>query len=674
MFSRGTTFALFIAMTQFTFRSLLIAGALLIFTWHSEAIACRDYEDCVRETKEAYNRLSERDKWLTKGGSRSYKNVQTIHHWLVYFTGPGGIHDFLLSDRFPGGGGQPFPIPDQAAPGFSTRYFAAPGAGFYTSKSDYTDVCSIEIHQCALRSNGRHFVSNRSDCEGQQEVRFLGYLCKAEAGGTRDQARSGDLEALPLYRTYSRSEDTYALAGLSTPPLLECSGGGLFQSCRNLDYEPQMLLGYVLNGRKSGEVVNGCKAEDFHPRVFDWKAYLYFNSDLPRANITTESAAKIHWIRYGMNEGRRGSMQFHSKDYLRRYQDVADVFGKNNYRGAITHFLKYGFDEGRDGGFRPSPNISETPLLLYAQHSSTRSGKIELGIKFHDPNEDYSPGRVDRIFRTPKSDMRFQIPFPANDKNIQVEFADWDKDAIPDAYVLLKHSTGSGKVEVHGLSGKSSFQSFNMHLATSMAAVPDSAEFQLVDWDKDGSKDLAVLVRGPKNMSQLTINILSAASGFKTQIMNAVISANNLRTGSALSLYDYDSDGMEDLLIASNVSLDGMTHAQILSGFPLSSCTPSSRFCQIREIILSGRDFKTVLSETSVQSSGTTAAIKPIFSESFYNSKRYVSYYYYLTRIDTASKSVLNQTAVFDSRGYFTVDYFLGDIPCRLENCWITRY
>ncbi|MFN9487456.1 MAG: hypothetical protein ACK6BM_12545 [Cyanobacteriota bacterium] len=84
--------------------------------------------------------------------------------------------------------------------------------------------------------------------------------------------------------------------------------------------------------------------------TFDPTYYLQQYDDLfDTYGESGQEAAKQHWLNYGINEGRRGSLFFDPQYYLNRYQDVAQAVGPTNYGGAISHWLKSGLNEGRRG-------------------------------------------------------------------------------------------------------------------------------------------------------------------------------------------------------------------------------------------------------------------------------------------------------------------------------------
>ncbi|WNG29839.1 peptidase M10 [Cystobacter fuscus] len=75
--------------------------------------------------------------------------------------------------------------------------------------------------------------------------------------------------------------------------------------------------------------------------------YVNNYSDLRAAFGNNWTAARDHWLNYGINEGRRGSADFDAAYYLSIHPDLVAAYGANNYAAAYKHWLPYGLNEGR---------------------------------------------------------------------------------------------------------------------------------------------------------------------------------------------------------------------------------------------------------------------------------------------------------------------------------------
>lgn len=119
--------------------------------------------------------------------------------------------------------------------------------------------------------------------------------------------------------------------------------------------------------------------------------------------------------------------------------------------------------------------------------------------------------------------------------NFQV--ADYNGDSAPDLYAINR-AGASGRVEVHVMSGATTFQSFLLNAATPLAQVPstNAYEFELGDYDRDGRVDLYYIpLRG--GSGRVEVHVLSAASTFQTFIANA---ATSLTISSTQTVWDFE--------------------------------------------------------------------------------------------------------------------------------------
>lgn len=86
---------------------------------------------------------------------------------------------------------------------------------------------------------------------------------------------------------------------------------------------------------------------EIQPPVFQPSYYLEVNPDVKKAGYKT-STAKNHWLKYGIKEGRPSAPNFHAKEYVANYPDLAKAFGKD-YKQLLLHYYGFGINEGRSG-------------------------------------------------------------------------------------------------------------------------------------------------------------------------------------------------------------------------------------------------------------------------------------------------------------------------------------
>lgn len=86
-------------------------------------------------------------------------------------------------------------------------------------------------------------------------------------------------------------------------------------------------------------------AEYFKP-VFDPVYYAQHNEDIQQVVGTDEEALLVHFITYGMDEGRRANEEFDVLAYAKYNPDVAEA-ERYQLRGCYLHYIVYGVEEGR---------------------------------------------------------------------------------------------------------------------------------------------------------------------------------------------------------------------------------------------------------------------------------------------------------------------------------------
>lgn len=106
---------------------------------------------------------------------------------------------------------------------------------------------------------------------------------------------------------------------------------------------------YICQNQITVTVETPAQVNALLPQVFDPNFYLQTYGDLRAAFGTNTTAATQHWLNYGMNEGRQGSLTFSASQYINMYGDLKAAFGPTGYAAAIQHYANYGISEGRAG-------------------------------------------------------------------------------------------------------------------------------------------------------------------------------------------------------------------------------------------------------------------------------------------------------------------------------------
>ncbi len=87
------------------------------------------------------------------------------------------------------------------------------------------------------------------------------------------------------------------------------------------------------------------KGTDYSP-VYNKDYYLAANPDVKNAFGGNELQTFMHFINFGMKEGRRASASFDVNYYKNRYGDLRNAYG-SNLKSYYLHYLNYGKKEGR---------------------------------------------------------------------------------------------------------------------------------------------------------------------------------------------------------------------------------------------------------------------------------------------------------------------------------------
>lgn len=91
--------------------------------------------------------------------------------------------------------------------------------------------------------------------------------------------------------------------------------------------------------------------------------------------------------------------------------------------------------------------------------------------------------------------------------------ADWDGDYVPDLIAIQRLHTGTGRIEVHILSGRSNFQQFVLHTGTPL--VGDDFSYVVGDYNGDRKPDLFAIKKRNTGTGTVELHVLSGASNFQ---------------------------------------------------------------------------------------------------------------------------------------------------------------
>jgi hypothetical protein len=122
----------------------------------------------------------------------------------------------------------------------------------------------------------------------------------------------------------------------------------------------------------------------------------------------------------------------------------------------------------------------------------------------------------------------------------------------PDLFAIKKFQTGTGKVEVHVLSGASTpYQTWSLNVGTALDQLGDTArfEFALGDYNGDGSSDLFAVKKFQTGTGKVEVHVLSAASNYQSWLLNVGTALDQLSDPAMFefAVGNYNNDGVPDL-------------------------------------------------------------------------------------------------------------------------------
>lgn len=150
--------------------------------------------------------------------------------------------------------------------------------------------------------------------------------------------------------------------------------------------------------------------------------------------------------------------------------------------------------------------------------------------------------------------------------------ADWQYFIAPfrgdgkhDLYAIRTADTGSGQVEVHVLSEASGYQSFLLHAATAMAAVPANQwQFAVSSFAGDHASDIYAIGYAGTASNHVEVHVLSAATNYTTWLTHAATALASVTPGSWQFLVG-DAAGSGDLVGVLRSGASGHTEVHTLT-------------------------------------------------------------------------------------------------------------
>ncbi len=124
---------------------------------------------------------------------------------------------------------------------------------------------------------------------------------------------------------------------------------------------------------------------------------------------------------------------------------------------------------------------------------------------------------------------------------------DYNHDGKLDLYCIKKRRTGSGKLEVHILSGKSGYQTWLLQTGTPHQEVDENTSFILGDYNHDGNLDLYCINKRGNGTGKIYLNILKASDCFRSWVMNTDTCVQEVGDNVDFAMGDFQGNGHPDI-------------------------------------------------------------------------------------------------------------------------------
>lgn len=182
-------------------------------------------------------------------------------------------------------------------------------------------------------------------------------------------------------------------------------------------------------------------------------------------------------------------------------------------------------------GKNHNANALVLPDLAFIKTSNTPSGYVEVHI---------ASGASQYQTRT----VETPTPFRNEDQGVW-RLYDYDGDGIPDLVYIKTRNTGTGTVEVHVASGRSTYSQFILQTGTAFG-LEENGSWYLAPYTARGAADLVYVKNARTGTGRVEVHVASAASRYQARVFSGG-SAFAQESNGVWGVADYNRDGVLDL-------------------------------------------------------------------------------------------------------------------------------
>lgn len=152
-------------------------------------------------------------------------------------------------------------------------------------------------------------------------------------------------------------------------------------------------------------------------------------------------------------------------------------------------------------------------------------------------------------------------------ENFEFEVADWNGDGTMDLVAIKKNATGTGSTEIHVYDGKTNFSTALLHTGTMLHETGNNFEFEIADWNNDGKLDLAAFKKSETGTASTEVHVFDGATNFVSALLHTGTALHETGDNFHLGLVDHNRDGVLDMVaIKQNGTGSQSTEVHIFDG------------------------------------------------------------------------------------------------------------